>query len=219
MHVKSPVGRVALPAGEDRDGRRFLLEGVAAGRTSCRAAGSDGCTRITAQARHPASLKPVTDIQPARGVFSDPVVPDTDPARPRALAWEQYSDRVLCATYLLLWQEPEEAEVQRFLELHPSMIPGGSGDIGPGGHHRSDMGAVFRQPDLIGAGRAFQPDFMWVTRSTSLVTPILVEIEKPSKRWFRRDGRPTSKAAALGTVSWAEGPGVVDAILLRDGPM
>jgi Domain of unknown function (DUF4263) len=135
----------------------------------------------------------VTDVQPARGVFSDPVVPDTDPARPRALAWEQYSDRVLSEWYLLLSKEPEEAEVQRFLELHPSMIPGGSGDIGPGGHHGSDMGAVFRRPDLIGAGRAFQPDFMWVTRSTSLVTPILVEIEKPSKRWFRRDGRPTSE--------------------------
>jgi len=34
---------------------------------------------------------------------------------------------------------------------------------------------------------------MWVTRSTSQITPILVEIEKPSKRWFRRDGRPTSE--------------------------
>jgi hypothetical protein len=73
------------------------------------------------------------------------------------------------------------------------MIPGGSGDIGPGGHHGSVMGAVFRQPDLVGGGRVFQPDFMWVTRSTSLVTPILIEIEKPSKRWFRRDGRPTSE--------------------------
>ena len=73
------------------------------------------------------------------------------------------------------------------------MIPGGSGDIGPGGHHGSELGAVFRRPNLIGSGRAFQPDFMWVTRCTSLVTPILIEIEKPSKRWFRRDGRPTSE--------------------------
>jgi Domain of unknown function (DUF4263) len=135
----------------------------------------------------------MTDIQPPREVFWDTAVPDTDPARPRALAWEQYSDRALSAWYSLLSQEPEEDEVQRFLELHPSMIPGGSGDIGPGGHHGSDMGAVFRRPNLIGGGRAFQPDFMWVTRSTSLITPILVEIEKPSKRWFRRDGRPTSE--------------------------
>jgi hypothetical protein len=121
------------------------------------------------------------------------VVPDMDPARPQALAWDYYSDLVLSEWYSLLSQEPEEEDVQRFLELHPSMIPGGSGDIGPGGHHGSDMGAVFRRPDLIGEGRTFQPDFMWVTRSTSLVTPILIEIEKPSKRWFRKDGRPTSE--------------------------
>jgi Domain of unknown function (DUF4263) len=135
----------------------------------------------------------MTDTQPPPGVFRDTVVPDTDPARPRPLTWEQYYDRALSDWYLLLSREPEEDEVQRFLELHPSMIPGGSGDIGPGGHHGSDMGAVFRRPNLIGAGRSFQPDFMWVTRSTSLITPILVEIEKPSKRWFRRDGRPTSE--------------------------
>lgn len=99
---------------------------------------------------------------------------------------------VLADWYRLLSQDPEEDEVQRFLELHPSMVPGGSGDIGPGGHHGSDMGAVFRRPKLIGSGRTFEPDFMWVTRSSGLITPILIEIEKPSKRWFKKDGRPTS---------------------------
>jgi hypothetical protein len=82
------------------------------------------------------------------------------------------------------------------MELHPSMIPGGSGDVGPGGHHRSEMRAVYRRPTLQGAGRSFEPDFMWVTRSSALITPILIEIEKPSKRWFRRGtGRPTSDFA------------------------
>ena len=43
--------------------------------------------------------------------------------------------------------------------------------------------------------------------------------------WFRRSSfssasrDPASKAAALGIVSWAKGPGVVDAALLRDGPV
>ncbi|WP_371629205.1 DUF4263 domain-containing protein [Streptomyces sp. NBC_00341] len=118
--------------------------------------------------------------------------PDKDPARPLPLAWETYSDKALSDWYSLLSTEPEEEEVQRFLELHPSMIPGGSGDIGPGGHHGSDMGAVFRRPRLIGSGRMFEPDFMWITRSSGLVTPILIEIEKPLKRWFKKDGRPTS---------------------------
>ncbi|MCF3123598.1 DUF4263 domain-containing protein [Streptomyces arenae] len=121
------------------------------------------------------------------------VVPDKDPLRPMPLSWDQYSDMALAEWYKLLSQDPEEDEVQSFLELHPSMIPGGSGDIGPGGHHGSDAGAVFRRPKLIGEGRTFEPDFMWITRSSGLITPILIEIEKPSKRWFRKDGRPTSQ--------------------------
>ena len=135
----------------------------------------------------------MTDVQPLQAVFRGTAVPDIDSARPMALAWEQYSDKALSDWYSLLSQEPEEDEVQRFLELHPSMIPGGSGDIGPGGHHGSDMGVVFRRPKLTGSGRMREPDFVWVTRSSGLVTPILIEIEKPSKRWFRKDGRPTSE--------------------------
>jgi Domain of unknown function (DUF4263) len=118
--------------------------------------------------------------------------PDSDSARPAPMDWQKYSDAVLAQWFALLQNDPEEADVHAFLEVHPSMVPGGSGDIGPGGHHRSEMGAVFSKPELKGSGRSFIPDFMWVTRSSGLVTPILVEIEKPSKRWFKRDGRPTA---------------------------
>jgi Domain of unknown function (DUF4263) len=119
-------------------------------------------------------------------------VPDDDPARPQAISWAHYVDAVLAEWHGLLATEPEEAEVQAFLEHHPAMVPGGSGDIGPGGHHGSDLSAVFCRPPLIGNGRTFVPDFMWVTRSSGLITPILIEIEKPSKRWFKDNGRPTS---------------------------
>lgn len=119
--------------------------------------------------------------------------PDNDPNRPRPLDWEYYSDQVRAKWFDLLSNDPEESAVQEFLELHPAMIPGGSGDIGPGGHHGSQMSAVFRQPNLSGVGKEFVPDFMWVTKSSSLITPILIEIEKPSKRWFNKDGSPTAK--------------------------
>lgn len=118
--------------------------------------------------------------------------PDDNPNRPRPLEWQAYSDAALSAWYNLLSSNPDEDAVQAFLELHPAMIPGGSGDIGPGGHHGSDMGIVFRRPTLKGSGRSFEPDFMWITRSSGLITPILIEIEKPSKRWFKKNGRPTS---------------------------
>jgi len=112
------------------------------------------------------------------------------------MAWTEYADKALSDWYGLLSANPEEDAVQEFLELHPAMVPGGSGDIGPGGHHGSDFGAVFRRPKLTGAGRSFEPDFMWVTRSSSLITPILIEIEKPSKTWFTKAGRPTQEFTA-----------------------
>lgn len=122
--------------------------------------------------------------------------PDGDPSRPRPLDWQTYADHVLCAWHELLAGHPTENAVQEFLELHPAMVPGGSGDVGPGGHHGSEMSAVFSRPTLKGAGRSYEPDFMWITRSSGLVTPILVEIEDPSKRWFNKDGRPTAKFTA-----------------------
>lgn len=121
------------------------------------------------------------------------LVPDQDPDRPQALDWSTYADAVMSDWHRLLASDPEELAVQSFLERHPAMIPGGSGDIGPGGHHGSEMSAVFREPVLDGAGRNFRPDFMWVTRSSGLITPVLIEIEKPSKRWFKENGRPTSE--------------------------
>lgn len=122
---------------------------------------------------------------------------DSDPLRPSALSWNTYSDQALTEWYQLLATDPEEPEVQAFLELHPSMIPGGSGDVGPGGHHLSEMGAVFRLPTLDGEGHTYVPDFMWVTHSSGMVTPILIEIEKPSKPWFNpSNGRPSATFTA-----------------------
>lgn len=131
----------------------------------------------------------------ALGSIGNPAVPDNNPHRPRPMSWQAYADELRSKWFALLATEPEENDVQAFLELHPALVPGGSGDIGPGGHHGSDLGAMFRQPRLKGAGRDFGPDFMWVTRSSSLITPILIEIEKPSKRWFGADGRPTKNFA------------------------
>ena len=107
------------------------------------------------------------------------VKPDEDPDRPRAIEWEKYADACLSEWYAQLARDPEEDEVQRFLELHPAMVPGGCGEIGPGGHHGAHLSALFRQPALQGMSLGYIPDFMWITHSTSLITPILIEIEKP----------------------------------------
>ncbi|MEE9095724.1 Shedu anti-phage system protein SduA domain-containing protein [Pseudarthrobacter phenanthrenivorans] len=134
--------------------------------------------------------------EPAMSAFPMAPEPDSTPQRPRPMEWTNYSDQVMSEWYALLSTDPDEPAVQKFLELHPAMIPGGSGDIGPGGHHGSQLSAVFRLPTLTGAGRAFEPDFMWVTKSSGLITPIVIEIEKPSKRWFLKSGRPSAEFTA-----------------------
>lgn len=116
---------------------------------------------------------------------------DEDPSRPRPIAWDDYESRSFAEWGALLDSDPAEASAQAWLELHPSFLPGGFGDIGPGGHHGSEWDALFREAPLKGLGKDRRPDFMWVTRSSSLITPILIEIEKPSRRWFKSDGRPT----------------------------
>jgi Domain of unknown function (DUF4263) len=118
--------------------------------------------------------------------------PDRDPDRPKAMSFAEYEAAVMRDWQALLASDPAEDAVQAFLELHPAMVPGGSGDIGPAGHQGSEFSAVFRVPELKGAGPSYKPDFMWITHSTARITPILIEIEKPSKRWFQQNGRPTA---------------------------
>jgi len=93
----------------------------------------------------------------------------------------------------LLESDPPELDVQRFLEAHPSLLPGADGDIGPGGHHGPEYDAVITEPPLKGIARDRRPDFMWITLSTSLVTPICIEIERPGKHWFNKSGVPTGE--------------------------
>lgn len=107
-----------------------------------------------------------------------------------------YEKRVGTEWVELLEGDPSEDRVQKFLELNPAMIPGGRGDIGPGGHHGAEWGGVFREVPLKGIGRDRRPDFMWVTRSSSLITPICIEIEKPNRPWFTATGKPTSHLTA-----------------------
>lgn len=118
--------------------------------------------------------------------------PDLEEGRPLPMEWSTYVAKVSVEWEALLNSDPVESAVQSFLELHPSMIPGGCGDIGPGGHHGPQFGGVFREPPLQGLGKKRLPDFMWVTRSTTMITPICIEIEKPGKKWFTSSGQPNA---------------------------
>ena len=119
--------------------------------------------------------------------------PDHRPDRPQPTPWAAYREWLLPRWQSILGSNPPEQVVQTFLEAHPSLLPGGLGDVGPGGHHGPVLDGVFREPPLEGLARDRRPDFMWITRSTDLITPVCIEIEKPGKNWFTQRERPTAE--------------------------
>jgi hypothetical protein len=105
---------------------------------------------------------------------------------------DTHAARIYAEWRALLESEPSEPAVQSFLEQYPMLLPGAKGDIGPGGHHGPIYGGVVREPPLSGVLTNRRPDFMWITKATGLITPICIEIEKPTKRWFTEGGAPHS---------------------------
>jgi hypothetical protein len=68
------------------------------------------------------------------------------------------------------------------------MVPGAYGTGAPSGHSPFPK-ALVSQPPLQGLGSRI-PDFMWIAKDSETICPVLIEIEKPTKRWFREDGVP-----------------------------
>jgi hypothetical protein len=121
-------------------------------------------------------------------------VTDNNPDRPQAPSWEEYEAWLMPQWRRLLTSNPNENDVQNFLELHPCLIPGATNNIGPGGHHLPSFCSVIRQPPLQGLGPKRVPDFMWVRQDTGAIRPICIEIESPGKSWFSKASRtPTAE--------------------------
>lgn len=80
----------------------------------------------------------------------------------------------------------DEANIQRFLERHPSLVPGAFGPSMRSGHTPWPA-AVVTQPELPDLSTK-RPDFMWISTDSAFLRPVLVEIERPDKRWFHENG-------------------------------
>jgi hypothetical protein len=68
---------------------------------------------------------------------------DLRSSRPQPTDWATYLACLLPKWEALLDSKPEETAVQEFLEAHPVLLPGGLGDVGPGGHHGPELYGVF----------------------------------------------------------------------------
>lgn len=87
---------------------------------------------------------------------------------------------------------PSEKEVQTFLEKHPALIPGAFNVRGFRSGHYPWLCGLISQPVLPSYNHR-KPDFMWISKNSSEVEPVLIEIEAPGKPWFTKDGQATSK--------------------------
>jgi len=95
----------------------------------------------------------------------------------------------LTAEWRRLLDDPaftDEAHIQSFLERHPSLVPGAFGSSGSSGH-QPWPGAVITQPRLPDLSTK-RPDFMWISTDSAVLQPVLVEIERPDKKWLHEDG-------------------------------
>ena len=90
----------------------------------------------------------------------------------------------------LLCSDPDELAVQEFLEKHPWLVPGHATPGSPSGHFPLHC-SLITQPKLPGQHVRF-PDFMWIATHSGVWFPTLIEIEKPSRRIYNRDGTPSS---------------------------
>lgn len=109
---------------------------------------------------------------------------------PASMEWHDY-EKIIFDRWDVILNSKVERTPQEFLEQHPCMIPGPFGLIGTSGHSPWPA-AMISQPVLRGLSVRI-PDFMWIARDSEKVSPILIEIELPHKKWFTKAGIQSSE--------------------------
>lgn len=102
------------------------------------------------------------------------------------MGWSAYEQEAVRRYRTLLNSDPDEKSVQRFLEIHPSFVPGGR--IGGTTTPSEVTDLLITQPRLPGL-KEKRPDFMWLVATSDTWFPTLIEIERPGKLLFRKDGK------------------------------
>ncbi|MGH2363443.1 MAG: Shedu anti-phage system protein SduA domain-containing protein [Chloroflexota bacterium] len=109
-----------------------------------------------------------------------------------AMAWETYHHRAMSEWHQQLADNPgDEPALHRFLERHPSLLPGAFGYPESSGHYPL-FGTVISEPPLQGITSRV-PDFLWLAQNSAEFMPVMVEIETPNKPWFTQGGQPSAK--------------------------
>ena len=108
---------------------------------------------------------------------------------PPHISVDQYAEWCTEKFRELLCSDPDESAVQEFLERHPWLVPGHATPGSPSGHFPLRC-SLITQPKLPGQHVRF-PDFMWIATHSGAWFPTLIEIEKPCKRIYNKNGTPS----------------------------
>lgn len=124
-------------------------------------------------------------------------------------SFRRYATRVRRELKALLASEPGEHEVHAFLERHPALMPGALTPGSTSGHYPLHC-ALITKPILPGF-HSHEPDFMWIATHSGTWFPTLIEIERPGKRLFTKNGQPTAQFTQARTQlaqwrSWFQSP-------------
>lgn len=111
------------------------------------------------------------------------------PDPPAPMAWKDYAQIATRELTAVLTDDAAEGDVQTVLERHPCLVPGSGGLplTSPSGHGPFPA-ALISQPPLPSYGGQI-PDFMWITTDSVMLSPVLIEIERPGKHWFTKSGQ------------------------------
>lgn len=109
-----------------------------------------------------------------------------------AWVWRDYERIVRREWQEILSSDPAEKEMHEFFERHPCMLPGAHEIAGGESGHSPWFAAVISKPPLPSYGARI-PDFMWLANHSLADVPVLIEIEAPGKKWFRKNGQPTAE--------------------------
>lgn len=104
---------------------------------------------------------------------------------PKPIKWEDYEKWVINEYQKLLNLNINEKIYQNFFEENPCYIPGAYEIFGESGH-APYMDCLISQP-FLNCGIKRKPDFMWLAKDSLSFCPVIIEIEKPSKKQFRKD--------------------------------
>ena len=107
--------------------------------------------------------------------------------------FSSYRDNSINHYHDLLENNPtDEKCFQKFFERNLSFIPGAHSAFGQSmSGHDPIHDCLISQPKIRGLNTRI-PDFMWLSYDSSVFSPVLIEIEAPSKKLFNKDGSPTS---------------------------